>query len=334
MIEYKLSRSGFMKALFDATDILNDPDALRSRFAQDGYIYVRGIVPHTPLKELRKEIVEICEDCGWIKQGTNPMDAITWTPPKHEGEEEYFEVYDQIQRLESFHALAHRPELSGLMRTLLDESAFPHPLSIARLVFPDNEAWSTPPHQDYINNQGTTELYAVWIPLSDCPRALGPLSVLSGSHKLGVLPVEYAWGPGHRQTKPPAEYANGSWLGGDLQLGDVIIFHSMTIHQALPNKTDRLRLSVDYRYQAEKQAMTENCLVSHFDRQSWADIYRGWSSTDLQYYWKNKNVNFVPWDASLGNLPEEALKKALALKRLHTRQRSELAEKFAGDAKQ
>ena len=77
-----------MKAFFDATDILNDPDALRSRFAQDGYLYVRGLVPHTPLKELRKQIVEICADCGWLKQGTNPIDAITWTSPKHDNSHE------------------------------------------------------------------------------------------------------------------------------------------------------------------------------------------------------------------------------------------------------
>lgn len=326
-------REGFMKAFFDATDIVNDHDALRARFAQDGYIYVRGILPQTPLTELRQQIVEICGNCGWLKNDTNPMDAITWTSPKHEGEAEYFEVYDELQRLEHFHALAHRPELLGLMRTLLDESAFPHPLSIARLVFPDNEAWSTPPHQDFINNQGTKDLYAAWIPLSDCPTTLGSLAVLPGSHHFGVLPVEYAWGAGHRQTKLPPEYAEETWVGGDLQLGDVVIFHSLAVHRALPNKTERMRLSVDYRYQAEKQDMTENCLVSHFDRQSWPEIYRDWRSTDLQYYWRDKQVNFVPWDPTLGSLTEDALKRALALERLYNRQRGELAEKFTGDGK-
>ena len=70
----------------------------------------------------------------------------------------------------------------------------PHPLSIARLVFPGNEEWTTPAHQDYPNNQGTFELYACWMPLADCTMEEGNLSILRGSHKLGVAPLRVARG--------------------------------------------------------------------------------------------------------------------------------------------
>ena len=138
--------------------------ALKRRFKQDGYVYVPGLIAPRILLELRRQIVEICEACGWLKPGTDPMDAISWKAPTIEGEEAYFEVYDRVQCLQDFHALAHEPAVLGLMQALLGDTAFPHPLSIARLVFPEMPDWSTPPHQDYVNNQGTSELYACWIP--------------------------------------------------------------------------------------------------------------------------------------------------------------------------
>jgi hypothetical protein len=317
-----------MKPFFDSSALLQDSQALTRRFQQDGYVYVRGLVDPELLLNLKRQIVSICRDCGWLKPGTDPMDAISWTVPKVEGEAEYFEVYDRVQRLQDFHGLAHEPSVLRLMRALLGETAFPHPLSIARMVFPEIRDWSTPPHQDFVNNQGTEDLYACWIPLSDCPQSMGSLAILEGSHSLGLLPIEYALGAGHRQTSLPAEAASLQWLGGDFELGDVIAFHSLTIHRALTNDTDRIRLSVDYRYQSEGQDMTERCLRPHYERESWADIYRGWNREELKYYWRDKKINLVPWNPDLGSLPDEHIKTAVKLQRGFNQRRQDLANKY------
>jgi len=317
-----------MKPLFDSSGLLSDTASLRQRFDADGYVYVPGLIDPDLLLDLRRQIVEICRDCQWLKPGTDPMDAISWTVPKVEGEEAYFEVYDRIQRLQDFHALAHEPRVLGLMRALLGDSAFPHPLSVARLVFPESRDWSTPPHQDYVNNQGTADLYACWIPLSDCPRALGSLAILEGSHRLGLQPVEYSLGAGHRQTTLPPEASTLCWVAGDFGLGDAIAFHSLTIHRALANETDRMRLSVDYRYQAEGEDTTERCFRPHFERLDWEQIYRGWDREDLKYYWRDKQFNVVPWDAELGELPDEHLAEAVKLQRRFNRDREQLAGKY------
>ena len=319
-----------MKAFFDSSALVTNPHALRDRFDRDGYIYIPGLLDTQPLLDLRRQIVDICADCHWLKPGTDPMDAISWTVPKVEGEEEYFEVYDAVQRLQNFHALPHQPALMEVMRILLGGSAFPHPLSIARLVFPDNQDWSTPPHQDFFNNQGTSELYAGWIPLSDCPTSLGSLAILEGSQKLGMLPMEYALGAGYRQTSLTDDCKRLKWVAGNFKLGDVIIFHSLTVHRALANKTDQMRISVDYRYQAENEDISENCLLSHFDRQDWAAIYDGWDRDDLKYYWRDKVVNKVSWDTSIGSLPEDHIGKAIKLQRGYDLGRKNLAEKYSG----
>jgi ectoine hydroxylase-related dioxygenase (phytanoyl-CoA dioxygenase family) len=187
----------------------------------------------------------------------------------------------------------------------LGGTAFPHPLGIARLIFPGNEEWATPPHQDFPNNQGTEDLYACWTPLGDCPVALGSLSLLRGSHRLGMAPLEFSLGPGNRRARLDERFQQRDWVGGDFELGDTVIFHSLTMHRSLPNVTDRLRLSVDYRFQREGEALTEGCLEPHFARLRWEDIYRNWSREDLKYYWHDKRYTVVPWDPTLHALSED-----------------------------
>lgn len=317
-----------MKAFLDSSHLLHDAQAMRQQFDRDGYVYLPSLLDSQLLLDLRRQIVEICDDCRWLKPGTDPMTATAWTVPKVEGEDEYFEVYDRIQRLQDFHGLAHEPRIMTLMQALLGDTAFPHPLSIARLVFPENREWSTPPHQDFVNNQGTQDLYACWIPLSDCPLAMGSLAILEGSHKMGLLPVEYALGAGHRQSSLPEEVASMQWLANDFALGDVIVFHSLTIHRALPNDTDRMRISVDYRYQAEGEDITARCLRPHFERQDWSEIYSTWDREELKYYWRDKKLHTVPFDASLGDLPDDHIPTAVKLQRRYNKAREALAQKY------
>lgn len=294
-----------LRPFADSTELLDQQEALRARLDEDGYVFVKGVVEKDMLWDVRSQITGICKAHGWFQPDTDPIDAITASQPWVEGEERYFEVYDEVQRLETFHAVPHHPSVRSLMKTLLGDSAFPHPLSIARLSFPSNESWATPPHQDHPNNQGTEDLYACWIPLGDCPVELGGLAVLPGSHRLGIAPLEFALGAGHRQAKLDERFEQLGWLGGDFELGDAIVFHSLTVHRALPNTTDRMRLSVDYRFQREDEPLTAGCLEPHFGRLSWEEIYRDWVRDDLKYYWREKQYTVVPWDATLHDLSEE-----------------------------
>ncbi len=71
------------------------------------------------------------------------------------------------------------------------------------------------------------------------------------------------------------------------------------MHKALPNLTpDRLRLSVDYRYSGVSQPIVAKELLPHGNPISWEEIYAGWQSQDLQYYWKKFELNLVPLDPS------------------------------------
>ena len=169
--------------------------------------------------------------------------------------------------------------------SLLGGPAMPQPGIRARVMFPSGIAKTTPPHQDFIFIQGTPEVWTCWIPLGACPHSMGGLAVLRGSHKRGVLPVFQVAADGSLSIE--ADALDGDWHSSPFELGDVLFFHSKTAHQGLPNVSgDRVRLSVDYRYQKKTDPTMENNLRVHGGRLTWEQVYENWESDDLQYYWK------------------------------------------------
>jgi hypothetical protein len=253
------------------------------------------LLPREPVLEVRQRILEVCEQHGFLAPGSPPAEAVARPEVRwREGDAEYMAAYDDIQRLEAFHALALRPEILGVLRRLLGEEVLAHPRNIARVMFPRNNAYRTPAHQDFVHIQGTEETYTAWIPLGDCPRELGGLEVLPGSHRRGVLPVHAAQGAGGLGVV--TEGLGLEWAGGDFRCGDVLFFQSLCVHRGVNNATeDRVRLSVDYRYQGTSRPVVPASLLPHFNRLSWDEIYAGWRSRDHQYYWRAFDLQLIDW---------------------------------------
>lgn len=298
--------------MYEANELLGNIEALRQRLKDDGYLFFRNIMPTARLVELRDKITRILADLGWILDGAERLEAKAVGLPQREGEPGYFEASDRLVAVEELYRLAHEPALLNVMRQALGDSAFPHPLSITRLVFPNNPEITTPPHQDYRNNQGTVNLTAAWVPLGDCNIDQGGLAILEGSQKAGLLPLQYHLGPGNRAAVLSEDLLKLRWVGADFKLGDVLLFPALTVHTALVNHDpERMRLSVDFRYQLEGEALTEGCLHPHFNRISWEAIYANWKSKEFQYYWKTKKFMITPWDDNMHKLPESHLKEAI-----------------------
>jgi hypothetical protein len=282
---------------FDVSnDLLNNGEALRGRMNAQGYLFFRGLVSLEPILAARREILALCAEAGWLKAGTDvdegiAAEGVAWTEPQPE----FMAVYNRLQKGEAFHTLAHEPNLIAMFNQLFGEPALPHPRNIARIIFPRNTLHTTPSHQDYIHVQGTEETYTAWMPLGDCPRALGSLAVLTRSHHAGILPVHRARGAGGVGIDTGAlEYG---WAGGDFGIGDVLIFHSLCVHKALPNLSeDRIRLSVDYRYQPLSHPISEGSLLPHYAQVGWDEVYKDWRSTQYQYYWKNLTIRQAEQD--------------------------------------
>ena len=282
-----------MQTYRDATPLLGTPGAIRRQADEDGYLFFAGLIPQEPLLRVRREIAEICARHGFLAEGTKPEDAIARPGVAfREGSPEYMAAYDEIQHLESFHTLAHQPPLLAALRELFGEDVLVHPRNIARVMFPQNNLFTTPAHQDFVHIQGTEDTWTSWFPLGDCPRELGGLEVLPGSHHFGVLPTRSAYGAGGLGVD--TDSLGLEWTGGDFRAGDVLFFQSLCVHRGIDNQTpDRVRFSVDYRYQGVSQPVTESSLLPHFNRTPWDEIYRGWKSEQFQYYWKRYDLSLA-----------------------------------------
>jgi ectoine hydroxylase-related dioxygenase (phytanoyl-CoA dioxygenase family) len=276
--------------LMDTTPLLGDPAALRAQAQADGFVFLRRLLDPQRVWSLRSQIVAILREAGWVLPGDdrqairNPRQSAL-VEAVHP---EFFDVYDRIQRLLPFHALAHDAALSHAVEAVLGEKAFPHPRNIARVLFPDSPP--TPTHQDYLHIRGTKETWTSWIPLGEAPRELGGLALLRGGHQLGLLPVKAMPGAGGSGIENQHLGRDIRWLTTDYQPGDVLLLHSLTPHRSLPNLTaDRMRLSVDYRFQPRSHPVHPSSLQPHHRRCTWDEIYSHWPDTAearaLRHYW-------------------------------------------------
>ena len=278
-------------------DLRAQPEALRERAREDGYLFFRSLVDSEALANVRRQILDLCAEAGWLHPGTDSEEGLAAPGVAHvEGEPVFNDLYyKRVLKLEDFHALAHHPSLIAVLDTLFGEPTLPHPRNIARIIFPQATKFTTPAHQDFIHIQGTEETWTAWMPLSDCPQELGSLAVLPGSHRQGLYPTTKALGAGGvgiaEETLP------GEWRASDFRAGDVLLFHSLLVHKGLPNVTpDRMRVSVDFRYQGVSQPITEGSLLPHGNALSWDEIYAGWSSKRFQRYWTRTPLNVVPFN--------------------------------------
>lgn len=286
----------------DSTDLLSDRHKLLNRANEDGYLYFRHFLPPEDVLSLRAQMLGIVERYGWIEPGTDvsagqiDIEAINRVPDDQMRTDIGVSIaaYNEVQRLESLHRLPHHPRLLSLYRLLFDRDVFVHPRHIARMITGHRAMTPTPPHQDFPLIQGTMNTWTCWFPLGDCPRTHGGLTILRSSQRLGIVPIQHVKGAGGVAAQLcPGETA---WAQGDYQAGDLITFPSLTIHKALRSRFPRMiRLSMDVRYQPIDEVIEERSLMPHCNL-SWEDIYAGWQSDQIKWYWKKQPLKLIPWD--------------------------------------
>jgi len=138
-------------------------------------------------------------------------------------------------------------------------------------------AKATASHCDvvYMGRGEREKLFTAWTPIGDIDFELGGLMVLEGSHRHQKLKSTYgqmdvdsycenkpdakAWGKswgtggwlkgGPNQIRRSIGGQGGRWRTSEYRAGDVLIFSMFTVHASLDNRSTRVRLSSDSRYQ-------------------------------------------------------------------------------------
>lgn len=265
------SESGNLGLLRASNDLLGDPARLRAQLQQDGYVYLKRLVPRARTLEAYRVTREILEREGQWPWGKFSTD---WTGCA--------EVMGHIDA----------PELREVFQKLFDTS------EVASLPF----KWirSMPPqtgrftgfsqfHVDRVYmGRGTERVLTAWLPMEDIDYALGGLAVLEKSHTLpGFARLRETYGQ-HDFMNLPGVKSNGGnftadpedllamepsarFLTSEFEAGDALIFTNMTVHGSVANKSDRVRLSADVRYQPAKEEMDARYIVESTSLQK--DVY-------------------------------------------------------------
>jgi ectoine hydroxylase-related dioxygenase (phytanoyl-CoA dioxygenase family) len=281
------------KPFIESQDFFEEPKVLSERLKEDGYLFFRDLLDTEPLLDLRKQVLEICDEHGWLVEGSELVEG-KGRQDSYSGPFEPTGVYRDIQKLEDFHRLAHLSTIRDLLASILGAKVLPHPRNILRVTLPGGSQAPTPPHQDYPLIQATTNFYTVWFPLSDCPIPLGGLGVARGSNRLGRIPLRPAEGTGGVAVDLD-QSTELEWHASDFRLGDMLVINALTVHRAFNNTTkDLLRLSCDYRYQPLGEPITWDSLHPHARTIDWGEIYAGWEGDTYKYYWEGYELQVQP----------------------------------------
>ncbi len=261
---------------------------LQARFQDWGYLYIKNYVSKERCSALLNAFIS--ELCPHIAMDETIGLPVLTGQPFVETDAIWDEIYPKIQSLEPFHGFFHDPHILDLMKTVSGKDVFVYPMKMVRISTPGKVGYETPPHQDARSHVAGPTMAGIWVALHDISAEMGRLKILPRSHQRGVRPVVTSVGVGNVQCEIYPEET--TWHVSDVEQGDVIIFHSCTVHAAQPNKsTDFARLSVDTRFCDYGAPVFSSNLEPHHGWRianlNWKSIYNNWKQASLQYYWKD-----------------------------------------------
>ena len=236
------------RPLEDSMPLIEDAVQLRRRANRDGFLFLRGLLPSEAVSALRRVVLDYASQVGWLQPGAS-VDEGHAVHGKRIG---YYQdpawVNLQVHAMNGpeMWALGDAVAIHRVLNRVENRSSYLclSTANTCRVLSPHTDL-ATQPHQDanYLRMLG--DFWTVWIPLGDCPRELGPLALLAGSHHGGLLQHSGHGIVDGGVTVPDSEV----WSTADFQCGDAVFFRPHTLHCSLPNCSgDRLRLSVDFRY--------------------------------------------------------------------------------------
>lgn len=227
----------------DASPFLSDPNRLRELAARDGFLFFRGLLPEEPVIALRRCVLEFAQRIGWLDAAEH---AAAGKRIGYYQDPDWVNLQVHVQTRSEMWDLGDHVAIHRALHAVEGRSSYLH-LSTANTcrVFSPHPDMATQPHQDAHYVRMILDFWTVWIPLGDCPRQLGPLAVLAGSHRNG-LREHSGQGIVDGGISLPEDTV---WCTTDFRCGDALLFRPHTIHRSLPNQSgDALRLSADFRY--------------------------------------------------------------------------------------
>lgn len=242
--------------LRESQSLLGDATALRERMAEDGYLFLRGLIDRNKVERARTTLLDYMSGQNVLNPDAPILEGVM--PKGGRGAK-----MSRVSRHPQVRNVHESEELFDFFGGYFGEPALTFHFKWMRAV--GNEQY-TGAHYDFVYmGRGSPRLHTVWIPFGDITPEHGTLTVCRGSHDLpsfsrirdtyGRMDVDRDGIDGWF-TKDPMEITEkfgGEWLTASFRMGDAVIFGMHTMHASTTNLTDRFRLSCDVRFQPASQ---------------------------------------------------------------------------------
>ena len=243
--------TGTTTELRDASGLVDDGAALRDRIAVDGYLFFRGLLDPRFVAGVGRAGLAALQAAGWTEGGVDPVLARPALPVRAVRMRDAFSDpgYRRIIADPGFNCLPFGSPLSRVMGQLLGPLGVCYPLKIPRVVYP-------PARSPGIRATTSTRTTAR-------SRTCSP----AGCRWATCRAPSAAWpcGPGASTARAfshrPLDWLEPGWATTDYRAGDVLVLHCLTTHAALPNRTGRMRVSGEYRWQLADQPAPRRMVI-------------------------------------------------------------------------
>lgn len=274
-------------------DVLADAEQLRRRMAEDGYLYLPGLLDLELVKAVREDVFKRAARLGALHPDHPPYEGICHPDP----EQSFRPALDyrtdrtseSLHDCQPLHEVLYTGRMIGFFERLLGGPV----RCLDHIWFRAKGSGMgkpTPPHLDILYmGRGTHNLYTAWVPYVDVGYEMGGLMILENSHRIeevrngygkrdiDVYCANYDDAPliesGQKIWQQSGAYSldaigtraelGGRWLTTSFKMGDALVFSAYTMHASTDNQTSRMRISSDARYQLASEPADERWIGPH-----------------------------------------------------------------------
>lgn len=252
---------------------------LKKELRERGYLYFKNFFNAELVNDCRQAVLNVLWELKWLEYPSEKCSVV-----HRLNSPEFYQCIETLMQQEILHDLAYYPKLQNLMSFIIGEDPFAHLRKMVRLSHPFemNSKDLTPSHQDIFYVRGEVDTFTCWIPLGNYSRGLGGLQMAEGSHVNGIYSTSANDEGRFGCQLADIDESKFNWKQADYQLGDLLLFHSLTLHAAAPNFGDEFRISLDCRFSSAKGIINEDQLLPPYypKVKPWEEITKKWKNPD------------------------------------------------------
>jgi hypothetical protein len=247
--------------LRDSASLLEQPVSLRARLAEDGYLFLRGVLDRDAVMAARQEVLARLAAVDEIAPGS---DIFTGRSARRSKEPDLGRFWRSVSEGPKLRAVTHGRDIGRVMEIVAGEAPRAQDFLFLRVGVPGR---ATGLHFDYpFFTRLHDTVWTVWTSVGDTPVARGPLMVVENSHRFSDLVESVVGFDVVRDTSRKAAFAenaidfarsrNTRLLTANFAAGDVILFGMYMLHGSLDHHDDSgtVRVSTDLRWQPARLA--------------------------------------------------------------------------------